>query len=173
MPPFLPQNDRRRKRTEPHLTEKQRAQRRQNLRWMALATGAALFAMASAQSRPVRAAEPSVSFGAPTVLSARGQRLKVAVPVQREGSARLSAASFLIETVEAPQGLTPPNAEGFTVLRPARGAYVVFQSTEIVDAPALSLRFTVAGDPRSPYQMDLRIPDSALVQVATSGRPGR
>lgn len=173
MPPFQSPTSRRPKRSEPHLTEKQRAQRRQSLRWMALATGAALFAMATAQVKPARAAEPSITFGAPTVLSARGQRLKVAVPVNREGSSRLSAASFLIETVQAPQGLPAPTADGFTVLRPARGAYVVFQSNEIVDAPALSLRFTVAGDPRSPYQMDLRIPDSALVQVATSTRPGR
>ena len=173
MPPFESPSHRRQKRSEPHLTEKERAQRRQNLRWMALATGAALFAMATGKTRPARAAEPSVSFGAPTVLSARGQRLKVAVPLNREGRERLSAASFLIEGVQAPEGLSAPQAGGFTVLRPERGAYVVFQSNEIVDAPALSLRFTVAGDPRSPYQMDLKIPDSSLVQVATAGRNSR
>lgn len=174
MPLNQPQSPRRAKRPEPHLTERERAQRRQALRWMALATGAALFSMATAHTKTARAAEPSITFGAPTVLSARGQRLKVAIPVTREnGERRLSAASFLIETVQAPNGLVPPNAGSFTVLRPARGHYVVFQSSDIIDAPALSLRFTVAGDPRSPYQMDLKIPDSALVQVATTGRGAR
>ena len=173
MPPFESQSNRRQKRVQPPLTEKQRAQQRQNLRWMALATGAALFAMATAHVKPARADEPAIVFGAPTVLSARGQRLKVAVPVNREGRTRLSAASFLIENVQAPEGLAAPDAQGFTVLRPARGAYVVFQSNEVVDAPALSLRFTVAGDPRSPYLMDLRIPDSSLVQVATTHRNSR
>ena len=166
---------RRPKRKEPHLTEKQRAERRQNLRWMALATGAAAFAMATTRSRPAHSAEPVITFGAPTVLSARGQRLKVAIPVRREGSERLSAASFLIEKVKAPEGLAAPTIEGFTVLRPERGGYVVFQSNEIVDAPTLSLRFTVAGDPKSPYQMDLRIPEAgpAQVQVASNQRRGR
>lgn len=171
MPPFESQSTRRPKRTDRHLTEAERAARRQQLRWLGLATGAALFAMATASApRPARAAEPSLSFGAPTVMSARGQRLKVAIPIRREGGARLSAAAFLIERVEAPTGLEPPAATAFTVLRPARASYVVFQSAEIVDAPALSLRFTVAGDPKSPYQMDLKIPDAGLVQVASSGR---
>ena len=168
-----PQPSRRQKRDAPHLTERQRAERRKNLRWMALATGAALFAMASSRARPARASAPSVTFGAPTVLSARGQRLKVAVPVRREGTERLSAASFLIEKVQAPTGQAAPSVEGFTVLRPERGGYVVFQSSEIVDAPTLSLRFTVAGDPKSPYQMDLRIPESGLIQVASSQRDRR
>ena len=173
MPLFESRSHRRQKRVQPPLTEKQRAQQRQNLRWMALATGAALFAMATAHVKPVRANEPAIVVGAPTVLSARGQRLKVAVPVNSEGRERLSAASFLIENVQAPEGLVAPDAQGFTVLRPARGTYVIFQSNEVVDAPALSLRFTVAGDPRSPYQMDLRIPDSSLVQVATNQRASR
>ncbi len=167
------QPNRRQKRKDAHLTDKQRAERRQNLRWMALATGAAVFAMASSQARPVRSAEPTVSFGAPTVLSARGQRLKVAIPVRREGAYRLSAASFLIETVLAPEGVPAPSVEGFTVLRPEVGSYVVFQSNEIIEAPTLSLRFTVAGDPKSPYQMDLKIPGSTTTQVASSQRGSR
>ena len=166
-------SNRRQKRKEPHLTDRQRAERRQNLRWMALATGAALFAMASGRMKPAHAAGPPISFGAPTVLSARGQRLKVAIPLRHEGPGRLSAASFLVEQAQVPAGLLAPTVEGFTVLRPEHGRYVVFQSAEIVEASTLSLRFTVAGDPLSPYQMDLRIPDSGAIQVASSQRNSR
>lgn len=132
-----------------------------------LATGAlVLAALTLAASNRVSAVEQRVEFGAPTVLSQQGQRLKVAVPLRTAPDDRATAAAFLVRDTTASGGFSAPQAEGFTVLRPEEAAYVVFQSTEVVDSPELSMTFSVAGDPNSPYRMDLKIPVDASGSLA-------
>ncbi len=150
---------------------------RQRLRRIVLWTVmAAAAAWSLASVRPAPAAEELRTFGAPTVLSARGQRLKVVVPMVEAAGIRASAAAFAVEQSQAASGFDAPTPEGFTVMRPSRSPYVVFQSAEVVEAPAVSLTFAVAGDPKSPYQMDLAIPTAAyrqpeaLARVASAGR---
>ena len=64
-------------------------------------------------------------------------------------------------------------AGDFTVMRPAASDYVVFQSGDVVRAPEVSLIITVAGDPRSPYRMDLQVPQAAFGTAAidVAGEP--
>lgn len=151
--------------------------RQQRLRWIALLMAGSLVAAWSlATSRPARAGDEARTFGAPTVLSARGQRLKVMVPLTELPAERTSAAAFHVENSQASAGHDAPTPGGFTVMRPVRSSYVVFQSEEVIDAPAVSLTFTVAGDPKSPYLMDLVIPEASfgqpvpLARVAAVGR---
>ena len=153
------------------------AERQRRLRWIVLLGAGSLAAIWSvAMTRPASAAQEAMTFGAPTVLSARGQRVKVAVPVQDAAGARASATAFLVEETRATQGYEAPLPRGFTVMRPAQSAYVVFQSDEVVQSPTVSVKFTVAGDPKSPYLMDLAIPEAEfgrsmpLAPVASAGR---
>lgn len=128
---------------------------RKPLAALAVATVAALAAS------PADAVENTVDFGAPTVLSAQGQRLKVVLPVKSAPEDWATAASFMVRETEVPQGHPALPAGGFTVMRPAASDYVVFQSGDVVRAPEVSLIISVAGDPRSPYRMDLQVPQAA------------
>jgi hypothetical protein len=134
----------------------------------------ALAALAAAWAGSAPAVEQPVEFGAPTVLSQQGQRLKVVLPVRSApDDERATAASFLVrETeVEPRYGSVPP--EGFTVMRPARSDYMVLQSGSVVNAPRISVLMSVAGDPRSPYRMDLDVPPaSASDRFAMTGVTG-
>lgn len=124
----------------------------------------ALFTLAAACATlgaTARAVDQTVDFGAPTVLSAQGQRLKVMVPVRSAPDDRATAASFMVRETEVPQGYATMPAGDFTVMRPAASEYVVFQSGDVVTAPEVSLIVSVAGDPRSPYRMDLQVPATA------------
>ncbi len=120
------------------------------------------------------AVEQPVEFGAPMVLSQQGQRLKIVLPVRSApDDERATAASFLVrETeVEPNYGSVPP--EGFTVMRPAQADYMVLQSGAVVNAPRISVLMSVAGDPRSPYRMDLEVPPaSASSQLPMTGARG-
>ncbi len=120
-----------------------------------------LLVAGAAFSSPAGAVDQTVDFGAPTVLSQQGQRLKVVVPVRSAPDDRATAASFLVRETEVPQGYQALPARDFTVMRPAMADYVVLQSGEVVDSPEVSLIVSVAGDPRSPYRMDLQVPASA------------
>ncbi len=146
-----------------------RAQRRLALRAGVLV--AAALALTAMTSRPAGAVDSSVKFGAPTVLSQQGQRLKVLLPVRSAPNDRATAASFLVRESEVPQGHTPPVAADFSVQRPAQADYVVLQSAEIVRAPQVALLISVAGDPLSPYRMDLEVPSqgSAMAPLAQAG----
>lgn len=135
-----------------------------------------MFAGAIAASSPAAfALEGPVAFGGPTVLSMQGQRLKVVVPVQSPAGDRASASTFMVRETEVPFGFQPLATRGFTVMRPAAGEYVVFQSAEVVTAPEVSLIVSVAGDPSSPYRMDLQVPaatiSSPLAANARTGTP--
>ncbi|MGE0798221.1 MAG: hypothetical protein AB7G13_34040 [Lautropia sp.] len=118
---------------------------------------------------PAAAVEGPIQFGAPTVLSEQGQRLKVVVPVQSPPNDRATAASFLVTETEVPQGFAPLPAQSFTVMRPQQSDYVVFQSGEVVRTPEVALVVSVAGDPNSPYRMDLRVPAAGTSRLAAAG----
>ncbi|MGE0313083.1 MAG: hypothetical protein AB7P21_15840 [Lautropia sp.] len=135
-------------------------------------TGLAIAAWALLTMQAAGAVEQPVAFGAPTVLSQQGQRLKVAIPMRTAPDDRATAAAFLVRSARAGEGFASPQPERFTVLRPADSPYVVFQSDEVVASPALSMTFSVAGDPNSPYRMDLRIPADASGSLAALDSAG-
>ena len=121
----------------------------------------ALTAACAAFSGIALAVDQTVDFGAPTVVSQQGQRLKVVVPVRSAPDDRATAASFLVRETEVPQGFQALPAQGFTVMRPAMADYVVLQSGDVVSSPEVTLTVSVAGDPRSPYRMDLQVPPAS------------
>lgn len=140
---------------------------RQPLAALAVATACALAASLAG------AVENTVEFGAPAVLSAQGQRLKVVLPVKSARDDWATAASFMVRETEVPQGHAALPAAAFTVMRPAASDYVVFQSGDVVRAPEVSLIISVAGDPRSPYRMDLQVPEAAAAPaLGMAGSPG-
>jgi len=140
----------------------------------------ALLAVATAGiafGAPAGAVEKTVDFGAPTVLSAQGQRLKVVLPVKSAPDDRATAASIMVRETEVPHGHAVLPAGSFTVMRPAASDYVVFQSGDVVLSPAVSLIISVAGDPRSPYRMDLEVPQASsaprmMNAASTTGERG-
>lgn len=121
----------------------------------------ALMAACVSSGGVAHAVDQAVDLGAPTVLSQQGQRLKIVVPVRSAPDDRATAASFLVRETEVPQGYRALPAGDFTVMRPAMADYVVFQSGDVVDAPDVSLIISVAGDPRSPYRMDVQVPPAS------------
>lgn len=110
---------------------------------------------------PAAAVEQAVGLGVPRVLSQQGQRLKVMVPVRSAPDDRATAASFLVRETEVPRGYDPLPAQDFTVMRPALTDYVLLQSGDIVESPEVSLVVSIAGDPQSPYRMDLEVPPAS------------
>ncbi len=134
----------------------------------------AIAALLSACAVGVMAVEQPVEFGAPTVLSQQGQRLKVVLPVRSApDDERATAASFLVRETEVEPRFGAVAPEGFTVMRPAQADYMVLQSGDVVNAPRISVLMSVAGDPRSPYRMDLDVPPAnASSQLAMSGARG-
>ena len=139
---------------------------------LALAVSAALAATCIGVSGAALAVDQTVEFGAPTVTSQQGQRLKVVVPVRSAPDDRATAASFMVRETEVPQGYPAVATGGFTVMRPAKADYVVLQSGEIVNSPEVSLIVSVAGDPRSPYRMDLQVPPSSATNARMAKSPG-
>lgn len=117
-------------------------------------------------ARPAAAVEQAVTFGTPAVLSQQGQRLKVVVPVRAAANDRATAAAFLVRSANAAPGFAAPDVEGFTVMKPDASPYLILQSDEIVRTPRLTMMISVAGDPQSPYQMDLTIPPATATLAA-------
>jgi hypothetical protein len=145
--------------------------RNRRLALRAGALTAAVLAMMALTGKPAHAVDSSVDFGTPTVLSQQGQRLKVLVPVRSAKDDRATAASFLVRETEVPQGHQPLPAQSFTVMRPAQSDYVVLQSNDIVRAPQVALLVSVAGDPKSPYRVDVQVPPPSAIgsNVAMAG----
>ncbi len=122
------------------------------------------------------AVEYPVNFGEPIVLSEQGQPLKVLLPFDGAPNDRATAVAFLVENTEVPEGFRAPVAKNFTVMRPEASPYVIFHSREDVKAPQIVLTVNVTGDPNSPYQMQLSIPDgssSRMMMASADGSQGR
>ena len=66
-------------------------------------------------------------------------------------------------------------ARNFVIMRPDASPYVIFHSEEDVTAPQILLTVNVMGDPNSPYQMRLSIPENGgdRTMMAMGGDNGR
>jgi len=131
----------------------------------------------AAASLPAQAVEYPVNFGEPVVLSERGQPLKVLLPFEGTPNDRATAAAFLVENAEVPDGFRAPVARNFVIMRPDASPYVIFHSEEDVTAPQILLTVNVMGDPNSPYQMRLSIPENGgdrtmMAMGSDNGRQG-
>ncbi len=117
--------------------------------------GLALFiTLFGAAAQPVEAVE----FGTASVLSAKGQRLKVVIPYGTAPSERVSVVQFQVVTSRAPTGSFSPDPNGFTISQPADANVIILQSNELVQADRIDLVLGVASQPDRVVRYELTIP---------------
>lgn len=124
--------------------------------WLALA--------GAAQAGP-----PDLDLGEPSVLSQRGQRLKLALPYGSAPGERVSATRFEIVSVVAPDGWRAPEPGAFTIAKPARRNLVFLQSDEPVDAPELTVTVRIADQPQAARTWRIVVPPARDTASADGG----
>ncbi|MFM1989149.1 MAG: hypothetical protein RJA99_2106 [Pseudomonadota bacterium] len=131
----------------------------------------ALALLAASAAAPAPAlATPAIDLGLPSVLSARGQKLKLAVPYGSAPGEAVSATRFEVVSVEAPPGWPAPNAAAFTVIKPARRNVVMLQSSELVDAPEVVVTLRIADQPEGAQTWRIGVPPPFGASVAALAR---
>lgn len=116
-------------------------------------------------SAPLAAQE----LGDASVLSQRGQKLKIAVPYGSAPNQRVPVTRFMVESVTVPEGFKAPAASSFVISKPERRNVIYLQSREIVEAPSahLVLKVALSETPRIAY--DVAIPAAAYAPTASDG----
>jgi hypothetical protein len=112
--------------------------------------------------------QAEVQLGDPSVVSQRGQRLKIAVPYGSSPGERIPVLRFTIEDVKVPEGYKAPAARGFTMLQGESRNIVTLLSREIVDAPSMSMIIKVAnqsGDNSRSYVVNIPENRAALTDA--------
>ncbi len=113
-----------------------------------------------------------IDLGDASVLSQRGQRLKIAVPYGSEVGEKFPLLRFEVQSVEAAEGQIAPSARGFTISKPESRNIIFLQSAETVTAPNLKLVLAVAGSPNRLIAYDIVVPPaSATSQVGATPKP--
>lgn len=105
---------------------------------------AAAVASSSAPATALRPA-PRIELGQPSVVSQRGQRLKVAVPYGAAPGERVSPMRVSVVSVATSDGSVAPSAQRFTIMRPEQRNLLWLQSREPVTASRVTLSLRVAG----------------------------
>jgi hypothetical protein len=111
---------------------------------MKLGCNTARVALISALVLGANLASAEVQLGDPSVISQRGQRLKIALPYGSNPGERIPVLRFTIEDVKVPEGYKAPAARGFTMLQGETRNIVTLLSREIVDAPSMTMVVKVA-----------------------------
>jgi hypothetical protein len=104
------------------------------------------------------AGSSAIDFGDPSVMSQRGQKLRLALPYGSAPGERVSASRFEVVSVKAPDGWRAPDPATFTVARPEHRNVVFLTSADAVDAPELVLTVRVADQPDSMQTWRLAMP---------------
>jgi len=104
------------------------------------------------------AAATAVDLGEPSVLSQRGQKLKLAVPYGSAPGERVSVNRFEVVAVEAPTGFRAPDPAGFSFAKPERRNLVILQSREPIEAPRLLVTVRVVNQPDSEQTFRVAVP---------------
>ena len=123
-----------------------------------MATTLALAAM------PASGAEGDVDLGEPSVLSQRGQRLKLAIPYGSAPGERVSAVGIEIVSIEAANGARVPDLMRFTTATPERRKLVFMTSAERVDATALTINYRFTGQPDSLQTWYVMVPPALMAE---------
>jgi hypothetical protein len=123
-----------------------------------MATTLALAAM------PATGAEGDVDLGEPSVLSQRGQRLKLAIPYGSAPGERVSAVGIEIVSIEAANGARVPDLMRFTTATPERRKLVFMTSAERVDAAALTINYRFTGQPDSLQTWYVMVPPALMAE---------
>jgi len=126
-------------------------------------------ALALAALAPAHAA--TIDLGDPSVMSQRGQRLKLAVPYGSSPGERVSIARFEVVSVQAPAGYAAPDPAAFSFAKPERRNLVLVESREPVDAPELTLAVRVIGEPDSAQSWRIAVPPARMAPDASVAPP--
>jgi hypothetical protein len=125
-----------------------------------LPKAAALALAAATLCAGARAA--AIDLGDPSVMSQRGQRLKLAVPYGSAPGERPSVGRFEVVAVRAPAGHAAPDPAAFSFARPERRNVVLVQSHEPVHAPELEIVLRVAGTDATERTLRVAVPPESL-----------
>ena len=122
---------------------------------------------------PASAAEGDVDLGEPSVLSQRGQRLKLAIPYGSAPGERVSSVGIEIVSIEAANGARAPDIKRVTTSTPERRKLVFMTSAERSDAAELTISYRFSGQPGSLHTWRVMVPpalmaDSTGISVAPS-----
>lgn len=101
----------------------------------------------------------AVEFGIASVLSAQGQRLKVAIPYSTASGETVSVVQFQVVASRAPTGSFSPDPASFTISQPLGGSFVILQSRELIQADRIDLVLGVASHPDRTVRYELKVPD--------------
>lgn len=133
-------------------------------------TAATLFGLPPAQAQDAKV--QGIDLGDASVLSQRGQRLKIAVPYGSEVGEKFPLLRFEVQSVEAAEGQSAPRARGFTISKPESRNVIFLQSAETVNASNLKLVLAVAGSPSKLVTYDIAVPPaSASAQLREAPKP--
>lgn len=100
----------------------------------------------------------AVEFGTASVMSGKGQRLKVAIPFTAQPGEILSVTQFQVVSTEAGDGAQAPDPTRFTLSMPMTTNMLILQSEELIYADTVSVVIGKAGNTDSNVLYDLRLP---------------
>lgn len=117
----------------------------------ALMAGAVIVAMAAPAAH-------AVEFGTASVLSGKGQRLKVAIPFNAQPGQLLSVTQFQVVTSEASAGAAAPDPKRFTLSMPLDNNVLILQSEELIYADQVAVELGIASNDESNVRYEFRLP---------------
>jgi len=157
-----------------HLNHAQSAPKRHRSR---LSSGLLVASMLALTAMPATGAQGDIDLGEPSVLSQRGQRLKLAIPYGSATGERVSSGGIEIVSIEAADGGRAPDVNGFTTATPEQRNLVFITSAERVDAAALTINYRFNDRPTSLQTWRVMVPPALMadsreisLEAATTSR---
>ena len=123
--------------------------------------GVALLGMAPAAA---------VELGKPTVLSQRGQKLKVAVPFTAERGESTSVSRFAVESVTVPAGFAPVKADEMVLAKAPDLNVLYLRSERLVTAPGVELVLAFKDGRSQPVSYQLDVPEARVAPGLSTPR---
>ncbi len=148
-----------------------------NTRHKSRAPALLMTAMLAFLAMPATGAEGDIDLGEPSVLSERGQRLKLAIPYGSVPGERVSSVGIEIVSIEVAKGARAPDIKRFTTATPERHKLVFMTSAERVDAAELTINYRFIGQPGSLQTWHVMVPPALMADsteistVPTASRP--
>ena len=122
-----------------------------------LSTRVACCALALAASL-IAAAANAIEFGTASVLSAKGQRLKVMIPFAAAENELVSVTQFQVLSSESSPGTRAPDPTRFTLSMPMTSNVLMLQSEEAIEADTVHVVVGLAGRSDTDVRYELQLP---------------
>ena len=142
-----------------HLNHAHTAPKRHRSR---LSSGLLVASMLALTAMPATGAQGDIDLGEPSVLSQRGQRLKLAIPYGSATGERVSSVGIEIVSIEAADGGRAPDVNRFTTATPEQRNLVFITSAERVDAAALTINYRFIDRPNSLQTWRVMVPPALM-----------